>query len=143
MKQFIVLAGSRREFEQFLDAQRLTDSEALYGYASDVMAGVETERVVEVGSFREGKDASKLREFADTRIRKDVERHRTWRLAEQLLEERDADPDDEMRMLARQLLRAREIIEIVQPMVKGYAWEHQVGNNQKIAQWVETYLHGE
>ena len=70
MKQFIVLAGSRREFEDFLNEQGLTDSEALYGYMPDVIAGVETERVVEVGSFRERKDAEKLREFADTRIRK-------------------------------------------------------------------------
>lgn len=142
MKQFIVLAGSRREFEQFLDEQGLTDSEALYGYEPDVMAGVETEKVVEIGSFKERKDASKLREFADTRIRTTMERHRAWRLAEQLLEERGADPDDDLRMLARQLLRARELIQVIQPMVKGYAWEHRVGNNQKIAQWVETYLHG-
>ena len=70
------------------------------------------------------------------------ERFRTWRLAEHYLDEPNADPDDDLRMLSRQLLRAREIIMVVQPIVKGYAWEHRVGSNQKIAQWVETYLHG-
>ena len=71
------------------------------------------------------------------------ERFKSWRLADRLLDEPNTDPDDELRMLARQLKRARELIVVIQPMVKGYAYEHRVGSNQKIAQWVETYLRGE
>jgi hypothetical protein len=59
------------------------------------------------------------------------------------LDQANVDLDDELRMLSRQLLWAREIITVIQPTVKGYAYEYRVGNNQKIAQWVETYLHGE
>jgi len=74
------------------------------------------------------------------------ERFIAWKMAERLLDEADSkyvDPDDELRTLSRQLLRAKELIQVVQPMVKQFAWEHQVGSNQKIAQWVETYLHGD
>lgn len=75
-------------------------------------------------------------------IEHEEERFEAWKIAEKLLNEPNADPDDYLRMLSRQLLRSKELITVIQPMVKGYAWEHQVGSNQKIAQWVETYLHG-
>jgi hypothetical protein len=143
MTKIIVLAGSREEFEQYLDDHGLTDSQALYGWSPDVMAAIRASGVVETGTFYERKDAWDLRQFALSRVRNDTERHRAWVLAERLLDDVKADPDDDLHVLARQLLRSRELIQVVQPMVKAFAWKHNVGNNQKIAQSVETYLHGE
>lgn len=67
--KIIVLAGHREEFEQYLSDCGLTDSEAVYGWCPDVMAGIEASKVVEIGTFYKHKDAYKLREFARTRVR--------------------------------------------------------------------------
>lgn len=39
-------------------------------------------------------------------------------------------------------LTALDWLKIIYPMAKGYAWEHQVGNNQKIIQHCRTFLEG-
>lgn len=69
MRKIIVLAGSRIEFEGYLNSMGMTDNEALYGYMPDVMAGVEASKVEIIGTFWDRKDANKLKEFAESRIK--------------------------------------------------------------------------
>lgn len=68
--------------------------------------------------------------------------HKTaLRLIEKVLDRPYADPDDDIAVLARQLQRTREALILILPMAKGYAYEHDVGNNKKmINDVVETYL---
>ena len=69
MKKIIVLAGSREQFERYLDDNGLTDSEAIYGYHADRILGIEASKVVEVGTFYERNDAYELRQLAESRVR--------------------------------------------------------------------------
>lgn len=69
MKKIIVLAGSRQQFEKYLDDKGLTDSEAVYGYDSHRLMGVEASKVEVIGTFWERNDAPGLKELADTRVR--------------------------------------------------------------------------
>ena len=69
MKKIIVLAGNRREFEFFLDYNGMTDSEAVYGYCPEIMAGIEANIVEITGTFWDLKNAGKLEEYARSRIR--------------------------------------------------------------------------
>lgn len=68
MNKIIVLAGSREQFERYLDENGLTDSEAVYGYEPIRIMGIKASRVEVVGTFWERKDATKLKELADSRI---------------------------------------------------------------------------
>jgi hypothetical protein len=66
--QIIVLAGSRQQFEDYLDKNGLTDSEAVYGYDARSVYGIKASRVEVIGTFWERNDASKLKELADSRV---------------------------------------------------------------------------
>ena len=68
-KKIIVLAGSREQFEHYLDENGLTDSEAVYGYDIHVLRGIEASRVVEIGTFYERNDSYNLKREAESRVR--------------------------------------------------------------------------
>jgi hypothetical protein len=67
-KKIIVLAGNREQFERYLADNGLTDSEAVYGFEPDRIYGIRASKVEIIGTFWERKDASKLKEVADSRI---------------------------------------------------------------------------
>jgi len=69
MKKIIVLAGSRLEFERYLDNNGLTDSEAIYGYDAHSMAGIEASKIEIVGTFWDKHDAGELNREAQSRVR--------------------------------------------------------------------------
>ena len=69
MKKTIILAGNREQFERYLDNFGKTDSECVYGYSPEAIYGVEATNVVVTGTFWDRKDAHKLKELADSRIR--------------------------------------------------------------------------
>ena len=69
MKKIIVLAGNREQFERYLDDNGLTDTEAVYGYARDVMLGIEASIVVKVGTWYKKKKAYELEQEAKSRVR--------------------------------------------------------------------------
>ena len=69
MNKIIVLAGSRQQFEDYLDKNGLTDSEAIYGYEPERLMGIEAREVITIGTFFERKDAVQLLELAESRIR--------------------------------------------------------------------------
>lgn len=69
MKKIIVLAGSMQQFENYLDENGLTDSEAVYGFEPEIIYQIEASRVETVGTFFERKDASELYRLAQSRIR--------------------------------------------------------------------------
>jgi len=68
-KKIIIIAGHRLEFENYLNQRGLTDSEALYGWCDEVMAGVEAKDVITIGTWYEDDKNYDLLEFAKTRIR--------------------------------------------------------------------------
>lgn len=68
MKKIIVLAGTREQFENFLNDNGITDSEAIYGFSPDVLLQTRAQRIETTGTFWERKDAGKLYELAQTRI---------------------------------------------------------------------------
>lgn len=68
------------------------------------------------------------------------EKDKIVQLANHVLDRWSADPDDDLAMLARQYLKVREMCELILPMAKGYAAEHDVGNNRQMVQSVENYL---
>jgi hypothetical protein len=68
-KRIIVLAGTRQQFENYLAENGLTDSEAVYGYEPERIYGITASKVEVVGTFWERKDAGKLYELANSRIR--------------------------------------------------------------------------
>ncbi len=68
-KKIIVLAGSRIEFEDYIDDKGLTDTEAIYGYGVDRIRGIEASKVEVIGTFWDRKDAGDLKREADTRVR--------------------------------------------------------------------------
>ncbi len=51
------------------------------------------------------------------------ERDDAIKLAHRLLDDASADPDDDLRMLARQLLRYREVVEKQEQALKNIDWE--------------------
>lgn len=51
--------------------------------------------------------------------------------------------DDQMRELQHQLAGVKHALEVVLPMAKGYAVEHQVGRNNQIVLWAECIAKGE
>ena len=65
----IILAGSRQQFEDYLDRNGLTDSEAVYGFEPQIIYGIEASSVEVVGTFWERRDAGKLYELANSRIK--------------------------------------------------------------------------
>ena len=69
MKKIIVLAGSREQFERYLDSNGLTDLEAVYGWCPEVMAGIEAYRIEIIGTFWDKPNAGKLKEFAEIRTK--------------------------------------------------------------------------
>ena len=62
------MAGNREQFEHYLADNGLTDSEAVYGFEPDRIYGIRVSKVEVIGTFWERKDASKLKEVADSRI---------------------------------------------------------------------------
>lgn len=68
MKKIIILAGNRQQFEDYLEDNGLTDSQAVYGYEPDRMLGIEISRVEIIGTFWERKDAVDLHNFALSRV---------------------------------------------------------------------------
>jgi DNA segregation ATPase FtsK/SpoIIIE-like protein len=72
------------------------------------------------------------------------EHHKVIQLANRLLDESWADPDDDLRVLSRQLLRRHEYLlhvkTVLLPMAMGYAAEHDVGNNRKMVEEVGTFF---
>lgn len=69
MKKIIILAGNRQQFEDYLEDNGLTDSQAVYGYEPDRILGIEASWVEVIGTFWERKDAVELRNLALTRVR--------------------------------------------------------------------------
>ena len=67
-KKIIILAGSREQFENYLDENGLTDSDAVYGYEPIRLYGIRASKIEVIGTFWERKDASKLKEVADSRV---------------------------------------------------------------------------
>lgn len=69
MKKIIILAGNRGQFENYLDDNGLTDSEAVHGWSPEVLIGIEASKVEVVGTFwRDKKDAGKIYDFALARV---------------------------------------------------------------------------
>lgn len=68
MSKIIVLAGNREQFERYLSEQGLTDSEAVYGYEPHSILGIRANKVVEIGTFWETKNANKLWTLAQSRV---------------------------------------------------------------------------
>lgn len=68
MNKIIVLAGSRKQFEDYLNKNSLTDSEAVYGCEPQRLFGIRASKVEVVGTFWERNDAARLKELADTRV---------------------------------------------------------------------------
>lgn len=68
-KKIIVLAGTHQQFEEWLNENGMTDSQAVYGYHPDRIRGIQASKVVTTGTFWERKDAGDLEELALTRIR--------------------------------------------------------------------------
>ena len=66
----IILAGNYQEYKEALRRSGMTEKEAIYGYSIEKMAGYEVNEVFEYGTFYRLKNHRKLREFADSRIRK-------------------------------------------------------------------------
>jgi hypothetical protein len=69
MKKTIVLAGSRKQFEQYLVDNGLSANEALYGWCAEAILGTKADKVVETGTFYENKDYHKLKEIANASLR--------------------------------------------------------------------------
>jgi hypothetical protein len=69
MKKIIILAGTREEFERYLDSMGMTDSEAVYGFDMERIQGFEASKVEVIGTFWQRKNANKLFELANTRVR--------------------------------------------------------------------------
>jgi hypothetical protein len=68
MNKIIVLAGNREQFESYLNENGLTDSDAIYGYDPIRLYGIRASKVEVIGTFWERKDASKIKEVADSRV---------------------------------------------------------------------------
>lgn len=67
-KKIIVLAGTREQFERYLDENGLTDYEAIYAYEPERLYGIRASKIEIIGTFWERKDADKLKELAENRI---------------------------------------------------------------------------
>lgn len=65
----LVLAGSVRQYEEYLRENNLTPSEALYGYDERSIRGIRASAVVETGLFWERIDARYLYDLAMSRVR--------------------------------------------------------------------------
>lgn len=73
----------------------------------------------------------------------ELERDTVVKLANWILDVPYKDPDDNESVLARQYLRMRHVAQtVLLPMARGYAAEHDVGNNRKMVQDVEEFLGG-
>lgn len=68
MNKIIVLAGSRIQFERYLDDNGLTDSEAVYGWCPDRILDTRASKVVVIGDFYQRNDAHQLEELANSRV---------------------------------------------------------------------------
>ena len=67
-KKIIVLAGNRKQFEDYLDDNSMTDSQAVYGWSPEILHGIQADRVEIVGTFWGREDAYELRRLAESRI---------------------------------------------------------------------------
>ncbi len=63
-KPICILAGSRKEYEQWLDDNGHTSASAVHGYDRERIQGHEFSEVKIVGTFGRRKDASEIRQFA-------------------------------------------------------------------------------
>ena len=69
MNKIIVLAGNREQFEDYLNKNGLTDSEAIYAFEPNRILGIEASKIEVVGTFWDRKDADKLYNLAWSRVR--------------------------------------------------------------------------
>lgn len=67
-KKIIVLAGSREQFERYLDENGLTDSQAVYGWCAERILGIQASKVEKIGTWYEVKDHHELERLAESRI---------------------------------------------------------------------------
>lgn len=67
-RKIIILAGSRQQFEKYLDDNGLTNTQAIYGFDESAIAGIQAQRVVIVGTFWERNDGKKLLKLAKERV---------------------------------------------------------------------------
>lgn len=72
MQKILILAGHREQYEQWLADNGHTSQTAFHGYDQERIISVEVTSVLTVGTFWERKDAHKLFQLAQTRIRKDA-----------------------------------------------------------------------
>ena len=70
-KKIIVLAGNRREFNNYLDEKGLTNFAGNYIYGAEPhnIMGIEAEKVEVIGTFWDRKDALIMEREAKSRIR--------------------------------------------------------------------------
>jgi len=77
-------------------------------------------------------------------MKREREEKHVIKQAEYLLDMPNVDPDDDVRLLARQLLRRQELIEkmeiVLLPMAKGYVAEHDNGRNREMVRKIEETL---
>jgi hypothetical protein len=67
--KILILAGSREQFENYLNDNGLTDSEAFYAYEPYVIRGQEFNKIEVIGTFWERPHANDLYEEAKRRLR--------------------------------------------------------------------------
>lgn len=68
MKKIIVLAGNYGEFQRLI-WDYPEPEKYIYGENPEKLFRIEAERVMIIGTFWERKDAGKLKEIADSRVR--------------------------------------------------------------------------
>lgn len=69
MKKIIILAGTKQQFDSYCRVNELNMESAVYGHSFESIQGVEASKVEVIGTFWDRKDASELKELADSRIR--------------------------------------------------------------------------
>ena len=70
MKKVIVLAGNFEQFQRYISNLSLEERyRIIYGSNMEKMMGVEADKIETIGTFWELPNASKIYEFAQTRIK--------------------------------------------------------------------------
>lgn len=65
MEKICILAGNREQFEHYLGAYGMTDSDAFYAYDESRLRGEHFSKVIIIGTFEERRDSIELREMAE------------------------------------------------------------------------------
>lgn len=69
MKPIAILAGTRNEYEAWLDANGHTSKTAVHCFTREIIQSHEFNRIEEVGTFWKRKDARDLYQTAMTHVR--------------------------------------------------------------------------